>query len=299
MLLEKILAIFTIMAIGFIAKKAKAVDSGFLRQLSAFMLNIALPFAYVSSLDRGIPKTVLPELGIMALWAFAIHGAAIGFSAIIYRKFPARQRKVLSFATVFTNCAFMGLPVTMSVAGAKGVMFASIYNLAYGVLVYTYGVSLFQEDSAPGKWKAVLLNPGIIAIFIGIILWLLPFSLPVFLLDSMRLMAQLQTPLAMFIVGASIAGIRLKGCRFQKATLLAIVVRLLIMPLAVLGVIKLTGAAGLAPGIALLLTAMPAGAQTVVMAEKMNGDSAFASEVVFSTTLLSIATIPFFAGLAV
>ena len=297
MILEKILSIFVIMLIGFIAKKVKAVDAAFLRGLSAFMVNIALPFAFISSLDRSIPKSVLPELGVMALWSIGIHGASIAFATLAYRHFPENQRKVLSFITVFTNCAFMGLPVAQGLAGTRGVMFASVYNLIYMVLIYTYGISLFQEKADPDKWKKVVLNPGVIAILIGIVLWFLPFALPSFILESMGLMSKLQTPLAMFIVGANIANIRIEKILPEKALLTAIAVRLIGIPLAVYGVIVLTGSKGIAPEIALVLTAMPAGAQTVVMAEKLNGDSAFASEVVFATTLLSIITIPLFAGL--
>ncbi len=285
------------MAIGFIAKKVKAVDGSFLRGLSAFMMNIALPFAFIASLDRSIPRSVLPELGIMALWSFGIHAVEIGFAALAYRSFPENQRKVLSFATVFTNCAFMGLPIAQSVGGARGLMFASIYNVAYTVLLYTYGISLFQSKAEPGRWKEVVFNPGIIAIVIGLVLWLLPFSLPGFLLDSIGLMAKLQTPLAMFIVGANIANIKLDRISSWKALLSIVVVRLLAMPLAVYALMAATGLRGMAPGIALLLTAMPAGAQTVVIAEKMDGDSTFASEVVFVTTVLSIVSIPLFAGL--
>jgi predicted permease len=285
------------MAIGFIAKKVKAVDGSFLRGLSAFMMNIALPFAFIASLDRSIPRSVLPELGIMALWSFGIHAVEIGFAALAYRSFPTNQRKVLSFATVFTNCAFMGLPIAQSVGGARGLMFASIYNVAYTVLLYTYGISLFQSKAEPGRWKEVVFNPGIIAIVIGLVLWLLPFSLPGFLLDSIGLMAKLQTPLAMFIVGANIANIKLDRISSWKALLSIVVVRLLAMPLAVYALMAATGLRGMAPGIALLLTAMPAGAQTVVIAEKMDGDSTFASEVVFVTTVLSIVSIPLFAGL--
>lgn len=297
MVLEKIASIFVIMAIGFIAKKVKAVDGPFLRGLSAFMMNIALPFAFIASLDRSIPRSVLPELGIMALWSFGIHAVEIGFAALAYRSFPTNQRKVLSFATVFTNCAFMGLPIAQSVGGARGLMFASIYNVAYTVLLYTYGISLFQSKAEPGRWKEVVFNPGIIAIVIGLVLWLLPFSLPGFLLDSIGLMAKLQTPLAMFIVGANIANIKLDRISSWKALLSIVVVRLLAMPLAVYALMAATGLRGMAPGIALLLTAMPAGAQTVVIAEKMDGDSTFASEVVFVTTVLSIVSIPLFAGL--
>jgi len=132
---------------------------------------------------------------------------------------------------------------------------------------------------------------------IGLVLWLLPFSLPGFLLDSIGLMAKLQTPLAMFIVGANIANIKLDRISSWKALLSIVVVRLLAMPLAVYALMAATGLRGMAPGIALLLTAMPAGAQTVVIAEKMDGDSTFASEVVFVTTVLSIVSIPLFAGL--
>jgi predicted permease len=295
--LEKILSIFVIMAIGFAAKKFKAVDAGFLRGLSGFMVNIALPFAFVASLDRSIPKSVLPELATMALWSFAIHFASIGFATVAYRRFPESQRKVLSFITVFTNCAFMGLPVSQSIAGSKGMMFASIYNVAYMILIYTYGLSLFQETAEKGRLKKIFLNPGIIAITIGIILWFLPFSLPGFFLESVGLMAKLQTPLAMFIVGANIANISLKRFLPGKALLVAVAVRLILIPLAVYGVIRLTGSTGLAPGIALVLTAMPAGAQTVVVAESVGADSSFASEVVFATTILSVLTIPLFAGL--
>jgi len=296
-IIEKILSIFIIMAVGFVAKKIRAVDASFLRGLSAFMMNIALPFALLASLDRSIPKSVLPELGRMALWSMAIYAAEIAFATIAYRHFPEHQRKVLSFITVFSNCAFMGLPVAQSVAGARGLMFASIYNLLYGVLIYTYGVSLFQEKAEPGQWKKVILNPGIIATILGIVLWFLPFALPSFLLESIGLMGKLQTPLAMFIVGANIADIPIEKALFGKAMVLSVAVRLVVMPLAVYGVIRMTGAQGTAPQIALILTAMPAAAQSVIMAEQQGGDSTFASEVVLATTVLSIVTIPLFASL--
>ena len=297
MITEKILSIFVIMAVGFIAKKARAVDASFLRGLSSFMMNIALPFALIAGLDRSIPKSVLPELGKMALWSIAIYAAEIAFATFAYRRFPDNQRKILSFVTVFANCAFMGLPVAQSIAGARGLMFASIYNLAYGVLIYTWGISLFQDKSEPGQWKKVLLNPGIIATFIGLILWFLPFSLPSFILDSIGLMGKLQTPLAMFVVGANIANIPISKALFGKAIFLSVAVRLIVLPLAVFGAIRLTGATGTAPQTALILTSMPAAAQSVILAEQKGGDATFASEVVLASTLLSIITIPIFASL--
>ncbi|HEY9054400.1 MAG TPA: AEC family transporter, partial [Rectinemataceae bacterium] len=73
--------------------------------------------------------------------------------------------------------------------------------------------------------------------------------------------------------------------------------RLVLAPLVVFGAFRLMGARGTAASIALVLTAMPAAAQSVVMAERYDQDAAFASQVVLATTLLSVLTIPFFAGL--
>lgn len=296
MILEKIMSIFMVMAIGFAARKLKAVEAEFLRGLSAFMINIALPFAFVGALDRSIPRSVLPELGVMFLWALAVHLVSIGIAGVAYRRFPENQRKILAFVTVFGNSAFMGLPVAQSLAGSRGIMFASIYNVMYGILIYTYGISLFEESKGSGTWKRIVFNPGIIGIVLGFFFWLAPFSLPGFMLESIGLMAKLQTPLAMFIVGANIAMIDLKGITSWKAILMAIAMRNFLIPLAVFAVIRLSGATGLAPEITMMMAAMPAAAQTVVMAEKAGGDSTFASEVVLTTTLASILSIPLFAG---
>ena len=286
------------MAIGFIAKKVRAVNASFLRELSAFLVNIALPFTFLSSIDRSIPKSALPEMGIMALWSFSIFGVAIAFSALAYRSFPERLRKVLSFATVFSNCAFMGIPIVQSVSGARGLMFTTIYNVAFTVFFYTYGISLFQDKAEAGQWKQAVFNPGIVATVVGIVLWLLPFALPAFITDSINLMAKMQTPMAMFIVGANIANIKLGKITSWKALFTAVVARLAFMPLLVYAVVVVLGGdMHGAPGIAFILTAMPAAAQTVVLSEKMGGDSTFASEIVFTTTLLSIITTPLYAGL--
>lgn len=297
MLFQKILSIFAIMALGFAAMRLKAVDKAFIKSLSAFMMNIALPVAFIASLDRSIPKSVLPELGVMLLWSIGAHAASIAVSSALWRRFPEAKRKVLTFGTVFTNSAFMGMPVAQSLAGPKGLMFAMVYNVVYVTMIYTYGMSLFREGDERIRWGRVLVNPGTVSVLIGFVVWFLPWDLPVFLSDAIGMMAKLQTPLAMFVVGANIAGIRAAGLLKSAALPFFVVLRLAALPLAAVGLIRLSGAAGTAPAIAALMVAMPAGAQTVVVAEQKGGDSVFASEIVFATTVLSLASIPLIAGL--
>ena len=69
-------------------------------------------------------------------------------------------------------------------------------------------------------------------------------------------------------------------------------VRLLLIPLVVLGVLTLLHIDTLVTGVTVLLAAMPAASTTAILAEKYNGDAKFASAAVFFSTLLSLVTVP-------
>ncbi|MFZ2635187.1 MAG: AEC family transporter [Rectinemataceae bacterium] len=312
MVTMRVVAVFLLMASGFVAKKAKVMDASFVRGLSSFLLSVALPATVISSFDRSISRSALPELGKMALIAIGIHVAGILFATLAYRKFPSPERKVLSYVTVFSNCGFMGFPVAESVFGKSGVMFTSMYLVIFTAFIWTYGLSLFagsgggkdsQSEDSPGAGKTmaglrrVLLNPGTIGTLIGIVVWLLPFSLPVAVNEAINLMAGTTTPLSMVLVGATLADVPLRGLLSGKAVWIGSAMRLAVMPALFFGVIRLSGASGMAFDVALLLIAMPAAAQSVIFAARYGGDVALASRTVFVSTILSIVTIPFVASL--
>jgi hypothetical protein len=208
---SRVLSIFALIVVGYIARKAKAMDQSLIRGLSGFILNVALPFTIITGFDRSIPRSALPDLAETALWTIALHGFSIAAATLAFRKFPDNERKVLSYITVFSNCGFMGLPVVESVFGKIGVMYASIYVVIFQAFIWTYGVALFSGNASKGQLKKALLNPGTISVLIGLVLWFLPFELPGALNDSITSMSNLTTPLSMVVVGATLADVPLKG----------------------------------------------------------------------------------------
>jgi hypothetical protein len=64
------------------------------------------------------------------------------------------------------------------------------------------------------------------------------------------------------------------------------------MPLIVFAGCLLCRVEALTSGVCVLLTAMPAGATTVILASKYNGDAPFATKIVVISTLLSLVTTP-------
>lgn len=292
---SRVLSIFILVVVGFIARKTKILDSSLVKGLAGLILNIAIPFTIIASFDRSIPTSAMPDLLRMALWAIAIHAFGILGSSALYRRQPAAERKVLTYITVFSNCGFMGFPVTESVFGKIGVMYASIFVIIFQIFIWTYGIYLFSGQSGKDQMRHAILNPGNISVIIGLFLWLLPFSLPDALTTAIANLSNLTTPLSMIVVGATLAEVPIEGILKGKALWFGTAVRLIAMPLAVFGIMRILGFQDLPAKVAAFLTAMPAAAQTVIFAERYQADVSLASRIVFLTTVLSALTIPVFA----
>ena len=82
------------------------------------------------------------------------------------------------------------------------------------------------------------------------------------------------------------------GKLWDKDCFLYCLIRLGLIPAAVLLGCRLCGAESLVTGVSVVLAAMPMGGVTAVLAEKYGGDSAFASKCVAVSTVLSLITTP-------
>ncbi|MGB3367563.1 MAG: AEC family transporter, partial [Acidaminobacteraceae bacterium] len=100
------------------------------------------------------------------------------------------------------------------------------------------------------------------------------------------------TPLSMMFIGFILADVNLRELYTDKGPFAVSFVRLLILPLIVLFVLKAFGLEGYMVSIPVLLTAMPAAANTSILASRYGGDVKLASKAAFVSTLLSILTIP-------
>jgi predicted permease len=294
---SRVLSIFILMVVGYAARKAKAIDKALVRGLSGFILNVAIPFTIIVSFDRSIPRSAMPDLARIGLWAILILGSSAIVATIIFRRFPDDKRKVLSYATVFSNCGFMGFPVAESVFGKIGVMYASIYVIVFQIFIWTYGVNLFMGKSGKSQLKAALLNSGNIAVVLGMAIWLLPFELPGAVKDSIVILSQMTTPLSMIVVGATLVDIPLRGLFSGLELWIGTLIRIVVIPAALFGIMRLFGLHGLPIRVAAFLTAMPAAAQLVIFAERYGANAALASRMVFVSTVLSAITVPVFAVL--
>jgi len=290
---NQVAILFLIMVTGFAAKKCGIINLETRKKLSEMLVRITLPAMIIYSYTQQFSSELLQKGWIMLVYSFTIHIFSIILANFIYYKYPKDMKNVLKFITIYSNCGYMGLPILEALFGKTGIFYASMYITVFNIFTWTNGVMIFTGEKDIKSFKKALVNPGIIAVFIGIIIFIFSIKLPLPVIKTFEILGTMTTPLSMLIIGSLIADVKFKELFSGAALYYGAAVRLIVLPLITLGVIKLTGITDtVLIGACVTTAAMPAAANTAVFAERYNGDSAFASRTVAFTTILSMITIP-------
>lgn len=290
--LNKIISLFLIILIGVYGSKKNIINEEINKGLRRILLEVTLPLLVINSFSfefsDGMGKNVLTAF-IYSITFMAL-GAIISYIFLFPLK--GEKKKILHFANVFSNFGFIGFPIINSLYGAEGVVYTSIFNMVFTIALWTYGVMIFSDKMSKEKIKKVLVNPAIIAVYIGIPIMLLNIKLPTFLLDTTKIVGDMTAPISMIIVGSILSKVRIKDVFKEVSIYYEALIKLIIIPL-ILFLIKIIIKDNTTViNTIIVLQAMPAAAMTSIFAADFNKEKEYSAKVVFITTLLSIITIP-------
>ena len=295
----QVVILYLIAFVGFFADKSKIFVRADATKLVDLIFNLILPFAIINSfLSMERTKEHIRGLIISVLLAALTHLFAIAVTSLCFRKRQKAERGVYHYAIVFSNAAFLALPLAQSVVGEEGVFYSSCYVAVFNVLAFTYGISQISAGKAKINLKSLFLNPGSVSVLIGIPLFLLQVKLPDFLLDTMARVGACNSPMAMIVFGTFLANCNFKNFFVKKEVYFVSFLRLILIPVIMLFVFKLIGVSGNML-IALTISASaPVATNTAMYAAKYENDTALSSELVGQTSIFSIATMPVIVALA-
>lgn len=300
LLLEQMVVLFLLMGIGFYCYKKGMITDESSKRLSAIVVNIANP-AMVLTGCMGDSKIKGQELLQVAFLIVLIYGTLLILALFIPKllNIPARSAGTYRAMTIFSNIGFMGFPVISALYGREALLYASLFTIPYNVLIYTYGVSAMttgaggkEESGKMGfSWNRVL-NAGVIACIITIIVYLLQLPVPTFVETTVTHLSNLTAPLSMMVIGASLATINLKKLFTDVKLLLFSAIKLLIIPVAGVLIIRQFVSNEMICGVCMVMLATPVGSMTAMLAQQYDGDYEMASKGVALTTVLSVITMP-------
>ena len=287
----EVAVILILILVGYFTVKKGMFTKESLGSITSFLLYIVTPCLIVSSFlsaESGkldgwtlLLAAVLPALSIVI---------SIALSYLFFRKEPSGRRRVLRFSMIFCNVGFMGIPLVEGIVGSEGVLYGSFFFAGCILVWWTSGYVLMGGGKV--RLKALLLNPGVIGIVIGLPLYLLDVPVPALFVEPVELISALNTPLAMIVVGGYIAQVKLRAFVSDLAVYKMAVLRLVVAPLLYLALVWL-----LRPDETLLMStviqaATPVAANCVLFAVQFGSDAELASKSVAVSTALSVVTIP-------
>jgi predicted permease len=246
--------VLLIMLAGFLARKLSIINPVVRKHLTDLLLIIILPcnivdvFAQESS--EGISISVFLQLLLISASG---HLFSILLGRLIYPMAQPGQQKILRFATCFSNANFFGLPIIEGLYGAIGVLYLSVAMIPLRLLLWSYGLRMFQKEPQDGgpAWKGflkALRHPCIIAVFIGIIVMAASIQLPSFLGTTINRIGNCTTPVSLIVVGSILAEADPKKL-VNKLVLYVSFVRLLLIPLLLFAILRLIGIDPLITGV--------------------------------------------------
>lgn len=304
---------FLIVLFGLLLKKVGALRDEGRSVITDLVLYGFLPCNIVSSFQIEFEDGILKKLVVILALSTLFQVIAYVFSRVFFRKLPQEMGGVSRYCMIVPNSGFLGLPLVAGVYGLEGMMYASIFLIPLRVMMWTAGMACFTTSP---DWKTVTkkvaTHPCIIAVYIG--MFLLIFQRP---LDTMytgivehtgvfggvvRTLVQAldktiqsvggcTTAATMLLIGSMMADVKPREMLNRDAAWMT-VVRLGILPLITLVVCRILGVDPLVTGVSVLLTGMPAGSTTAIMAAKYDRDYVFGTKCVVLSTVISMLTIP-------
>ncbi|MFT8888215.1 MAG: AEC family transporter [Ethanoligenens sp.] len=283
--------LFLLMIAGVYARKRSFITPESRKKLTALFINLILPCNIVASFHIRLSAQVIASAGEILAISFGVQMLSWLLSKLLYRRVVHNKQMVLRYGTICSNSGFMGNPVVEGVYGMEGLLYASLFLIPVRIFMWSAGLSLFTVADKKDILKKLLKHPCIIAVWIGLGLMLIDFRLPKFVLDSISSISVCTTAVAMIIIGAILAEVDVRQV-INRLTVYYSFVRLIFIPLLVLGVLLLLHVSAMLTGIAVLLAGMPAGSTTAILAEQYDGDAAYASQCVLLSTVFSLVTLP-------
>lgn len=286
--LRQSIIMFVYMAIGGLLFQKGLITKEGSKSLANLLLYVVLPCVVVKSFCVARTPERVSGLLVSFLAAFGILLLAMAVSHLLFQKNP-----IDDFGAAFSNAGFMGFPLVAAVQGSEAIFYAAGFVALLNALQWTYGQSLISGDPGYRSPKAILKNPLVLSLLLGMLIFCFELPVPAIASDLLAALAALNAPLAMVILGVYLAQTDAKTLFNDPHLYVVAAARLVLIPLLTILVLKLLPAQYAAIATTLVIVAAaPIGSNVAVYAQKLGKDYAYAVRGVCLSTLLSAITMP-------
>ena len=288
----QVVILFILILLDVALTKANILTEKGVSSMTDMVLILVTPCVIIKSFVREFDKSVLKNLLISFLIAFLAHIGFIVLSHLIIHSKEKATERVLRFGSIFSYCVYMSIPLQQALLGDIGVFYAASYVAIFNLFIWSYGIITMSGDKKYLTPKKMILNPGMIGLGIGLIVFLFSSPLPKLILEPISYVASLNTPLPMIIIGYHLTKSNLLYGLKSFKCILAMGLKLIVFPAIALGVMYLFGIRGDMLVSSVISCSAPTAAITTMFASKFSADTPLSVNMVSLSTIISLITMP-------
>ena len=285
--------LFLIMALGYGAKCLGAISVDAVPSLNKLAFRYFMPVMLFRNLyDSSLSHAVQPRLLLFAVAAvLAMYGLSMAL-VLPTEKDPEKQGVKIQ-GMYRSNLAIIGLPLAKALVpgadmGPVAMLAAVIVPLFNVLAVITLTVFRGEKLRPARLLRMILTNPLIIGSAVGLLFLAVDWRLPAALEAAVDQVADMTSPLLLFLLGAFF---RFSGLqRYRRDILLVSFVRLIVMPGILLTTAYLLGIRDVGFAGLISVFASATAIASFTMTQQMGGDSELAGDIVVATSALCIVT---------
>ena len=298
---NQMVSLFLLMLTGYLANRFGVIDKTFESKVSRFIVNISLPATILNAVtgsDMAHDQEMLP-IFVAAVSIFLVAHVVCHFIQKIIRWNPTYELMLN-----YSNLGFMGIPIISTIYGGEYVLHVSIFMMTFNLSLFSYGVYLLSRDSAPGTENKAsgfsvkkLLSPGILSAFLAIGIYLLDIRLPQHAVSLFSTVGATTTPLAMIVIGSTLAGVKFSTVFTDKELYLFSFLKLLVLPVITFFILRFFIKDRTLLEISTILSGCPIAGNVSMLCMEYNRDVTLVSKGICISTLLSMISIPIVSAL--
>jgi predicted permease len=300
---------FALVLAGYVAARRRMLPLEAIPGLNGFVLYFALPcmlyrFGSTTPIAQLLDANVA---GVYVVCGLLMVGVTIAFT--LNDRIRWNDASLGALVAAFPNSGFMGVPLIVALLGASAAGTVILTMVVDMLVTSSLCIALSRLDTAEGNGrsavmdagrkalKGVLANPMPWAIMLGGLASAWAFTLPKPVEQTVWLLADSASPVALFTIGAVLARAQMTANHPMPLSdyLPVAVMKLFVHPLLVLAVGLLAMRAGLpltssALTVMVLVAALPSASNVSLLAERFGADNGRIARIILVTTVVSFLT---------
>ena len=329
--ISQMIMIFLLIAIGFGLSRSSHLTSESSRDLSWIVLNITNPITILVAAIEDEQKVSAMELAVaFALFiGIYIFLGIVAYLLPILMGVERDDRYSYRYLSVFSNVGFIGIPFCSAVLGVHSLIYVSICSLVFNLIAYTVGMSAMEKvgmrqngavkrggvdsrenltggdagmggDSTSGESGArktmarlkKVVNSGTVFSILTIVVYIMDIKFPSVIMNALSYIGRSTTFLSMIVLGVSVASLSVKEIFGKPALYVFTLLRQIVVPVALIFVLKPFVDNTLLLQTAIIMVAMPCANLPLMMAKQYRAKEDTISSGIMLTTFCAILTIP-------